>query len=98
MTETSPMGTTGQLLAKHASLSEADRLSIRMKQGRAVYGADLKIVDGNGRELPWDGHSAGEVLVRGYWTVDGYFGQETSALKDGWFPTGDVGTIDADGF
>jgi fatty-acyl-CoA synthase len=98
MTETSPMASTGQLLAKHASLTDADRLAVRTKQGRAVYGVDLKIVDGAGRELPWDGRSAGEVLVRGYWVVDGYFEQAKSPLKDGWFPTGDVGTMDSDGY
>jgi 3-(methylthio)propionyl---CoA ligase len=98
MTETSPMGTTGQLLAKHAELTDSERLAIRSKQGRAVYGVDLKIVDGEGRELPWDGHSAGEILVRGYWVVEGYFEQDQSPLKDGWFPTGDVGTMDPDGY
>jgi fatty-acyl-CoA synthase len=98
MTETSPMATTGQLLAKHAGLTDAERLAVRTKQGRAVYGVDVKIVDGEGRELPWDGRSAGEVLVRGYWVVDGYFEQDKSPLKDGWFPTGDVGTMDSDGY
>jgi len=98
MTETSPMATTGQLLAKHARLTDSERLAVRTKQGRAVYGVDLKIVDGEGRDLPRDGQSAGEVLVRGYWVVDGYFEQEKSLLRDGWFATGDVGTLDPDGY
>jgi 3-(methylthio)propionyl---CoA ligase len=98
MTETSPVGTTGQLLAKHAELTDVERLAVRTKQGRAVYGVDLKIVDEDGHERPRDGRSAGEVLVRGYWVVDGYFGQGESSLRDGWFPTGDVGTLDPDGY
>ena len=67
-------------------------------QGRAVFGIDMKIVDGNGAELPWDGKAAGELMVRGPWVVREYMKGESSPLEDGWFPTGDVATIDADGF
>ncbi len=72
-------------------------------QGRAVYGVDMKIVDEEGQELPWDGAKSGELLVKGPWILDRYFGDEGGDPKQyqdgvGWFPTGDVATIDADGY
>lgn len=98
MTEMSPLGTVCKLLAKHNGLSEAERQTILEKQGRTIYGVDMKIVDGEGRELPWDGKAFGDLLVRGPWVIDRYYRSDASPLEDGWFPTGDVATIDADGY
>ena len=80
---------------------EADaQRSVRLKQGRVVYGVDMRIVDpDSGAELPWDGKTYGDLLVRGPWVTAGYFKLDNSQLlKDGWFHTGDVATIDANGF
>ncbi len=99
MTEMSPVGTVGTLKLQQSRLPLDDRLAIMGKQGRAVYGVDMKIVDGEGRELPWDGKSAGDLLVKGPWIISQYFKSAGGdPLVDGWFPTGDVATIDADGF
>ena len=98
MTELSPLGTVSRLKAKHLGLPEERQRRLLEKQGAAIYGIDMKIVDDKGAELPWDGQSAGDLLVRGPWVVSGYFNQGESPLVDGWFPTGDVATIDADGF
>ncbi len=99
MTEMSPLGTLITLKTKHADLPEQKRFELRCKQGRTIYGVEMKIVDGEGRELPRDGKAFGDLLVRGPWITNGYFKDEGgSPLRDGWFPTGDVATIDADGF
>ncbi|MEH6545972.1 MAG: 3-(methylthio)propionyl-CoA ligase [Sneathiella sp.] len=100
MTETSPIGTTGNLLKKHADLSESDRIDIRTKQGRIVYGVELKITDDDNKELPRDGIAFGDLKVRGPWITSGYFrGEGGDTLdEDGWFSTGDVGTLDPDGY
>jgi len=103
MTEMSPLGTLCTLKNKHLSMSEADKMKVRLKQGRAIYGVDMKIVDGDGKELPWDGKTYGDLLVKGPWILREYFkgAGDTVAVKpliDGWFPTGDVATIDADGY
>ncbi len=103
MTEMSPLGTLCTLKNKHLALSEEEKMKIRLKQGRAIYGVDMKIVDGAGDELPWDGKTFGDLLVKGPWVVREYFqgAGDTHAVKplvDGWFPTGDVATIDADGY
>jgi fatty-acyl-CoA synthase len=99
MTEMSPLGTTGGLLAKHLALPKEEQRKILQKQGHAIYGVDMKIVDDDGEELPWDGHSFGHLLVKGPWIVARYFRDEGGdVLQDGWFPTGDVATIDPDGF
>ncbi|SOY43487.1 3-(methylthio)propionyl-CoA ligase [Cupriavidus taiwanensis] len=98
MTEMSPLGTASKLLAKHHDLPDAERHKIQEKQGRVIYGVDMKIIDGEGKELPWDGKAFGDLLVRGPWIIDRYFRNDASPLVDGWFPTGDVATIDADGF
>jgi len=98
MTETSPIGTICRLKAKHASLSEDAQFAIRVKQGRAIFGVEMKIVDGHGKSLPRDGSAFGDLMVRGPWVIERYFGEEKSALVDGWFHTGDVATIDADGY
>jgi len=98
MTEMSPLGTSCKLLASHKDLSEDERHKILEKQGRVIYGVDMKIVDGEGQELPWDGKAFGDLLVRGPWVIDHYFRNDSSPLVDGWFPTGDVATIDAEGY
>ncbi len=99
MTETSPVGTTAALKPVHASLSADQRRALQLKQGRTVFGVEMKIVDVNGQPLPHDGKTSGELMVRGPWIASGYFkGEAQGALVDGWFPTGDVATIDADGF
>jgi fatty-acyl-CoA synthase len=99
MTELSPLGTACTLKPKHLALPAEERLAVQAKQGRAVFGVDMKIVDDAGKDLPWDGVASGELLVRGPWIVSTYFkGDGGDPLIDGWFPTGDVATIDADGF
>ena len=100
MTETSPLGTGCAFKAKHKKLSVAERRKLQAKQGRAVYGVDMKIVDAEGNAMPHDGKAFGNLLVKGPWIVREYFkGESASPLTaDGWFPTGDVATIDADGY
>jgi fatty-acyl-CoA synthase len=99
MTEMSPLGTTGGLLAKHRDLPAAEQRAILRKQGHAIFGVDMKIVDDDGNELPWDGQTFGHLYVKGPWIISAYFGDEGGdVLRDGWFPTGDVATIDVDGF
>jgi fatty-acyl-CoA synthase len=102
MTEMSPLGTTAALKAKHQGLDPKARVSVLTKQGRPVFGVELRIVDDTGEVQPHDGKSLGELLVRGPWIVSGYFEDaEASAAtveKDGWFHTGDVATIDPDGY
>src|SRR4051812_11923573 len=99
MTEMSPLGTLNTLKNKHLSLPPEEQMRIKLKQGRALYGVDMKIVDEAGKELPWDGKTFGDLYVKGPWVVREYFkGEGGDPLVDGWFPTGDVGTIDAEGF
>ena len=100
MTEMSPLGTVCTLQAAAAGARQPKNASpLQSKQGRAVFGVDMKIVDADGNELPWDGKASGELLVRGPWIIGSYFkGAGGDPLVDGWFPTGDVATIDADGF
>ncbi len=99
MTEMSPLGTAGGLLTKHLGLSQEAQRKILQKQGHAIYGVDMKIADDDGKELPWDGVSYGHLLVKGPWIISRYFkGEGGDVLEDGWFPTGDVATIDPDGF
>ena len=104
MTEMSPLGTVCTLKNAQMALPAEDQLKVRLKQGRAVFGVDMKIVDEAGDELPWDGKAYGDLLVRGPWIIASYFKGEGGdplqydATGKGWFPTGDVATIDADGF
>jgi acyl-CoA synthetase (AMP-forming)/AMP-acid ligase II len=103
MTEMSPLGTACTFKAKHLDASPEERLAVQAKQGRAVFGVDMKIVGEDGEHLPHDGKAAGELLVRGPWVIARYFkdeGGDPLAYYDGqgWFPTGDVATIDADGY
>jgi fatty-acyl-CoA synthase len=99
MTEMSPLGTTATLQARHSDLPEEMRQAKLEKQGHVIFGVDMKIVDDNGKELPWDGKTYGNLLVRGPWVIKAYFkGEGGDVLEDGWFPTGDVATIDSEGY
>ena len=102
MTEMSPLGTLCTLKNKQLALPKDEQMKVLQKQGRAIFGVDMKIVDGNGDELPWDGKTYGDLLVRGPWILGTYYKGECPLVEDaqgrGWFPTGDVATIDADGF
>jgi fatty-acyl-CoA synthase len=100
MTEMSPLGTCGSLLARHVGMDLEQRMDMHLKQGRTIYGADVRIVDDDGRELPRDGRSIGEIQVRGPWVLSGYFGGAGGKVvdDDAWFRTGDVAHMDADGF
>ena len=100
MTETSPIVTTGAPLWKHEGASRAELVDMQVRQGRQVCGVELKLAGRDGKALPHDGVSVGELKVRGNWVVSGYFkGEGGNVLdEDGWFGTGDVATIDADGY
>ena len=99
MTELSPLGTACVLKPRHLALPAEQQRAVQAKQGRGIYGIDLKIVDEAGAELPWDGQAAGELLVRGPWVLSAYHkGEGGNPLQGGWFPTGDMANIDADGF
>ena len=100
MTEMSPLGTACNLKKKHLNYSIDQKIDLSLKQGRAVYGVDMKIVDAAGNDLPWDGKAFGNLLVRGPWITSGYFkGEGGNAVDENdWFDTGDVATIDADGY
>jgi fatty-acyl-CoA synthase len=99
MTEMSPLGTAGTLKAAQLKLSKEERYSLQNKQGRAIFGVDFRIVDENGAELPWDGRAFGDLQVRGPWVIKSYFkGEGGDPLREGWFPTGDVCTIDPEGY
>ena len=98
MTEMSPLGSVCKLQEKHLAMAPEDQRRLREKQGHVIFGVDWKIVDGEGRELPWDGQAFGDLMVRGPWVVSGYYKAAQSPLVDGWFPTGDVATIDPDGY
>jgi len=104
MTEMSPLGTVNSFKGKQLAQSKEDQYAAQNKQGRNIFGVEMKIVDDAGNELPHDGKAFGDLLVRGPWICDRYFRDEGGdPLRDddrgrGWFPTGDVATIDADGF
>ena len=99
MTEMSPLGTLCTLKNKHLSLPAEDQMKLRLKQGRCIFGVDMKIVNDTGQELPHDGKTYGDLLVKGPWIIREYYKQEGDGpLVVGWFPTGDVATIDEDGF
>ena len=100
MTETSPIGVISKLLPKHANVSAEDLVKTKLKQGRGVWGVDLKIVGEDGQAMAWDGVAFGHLHVRGPWVTSGYFKSEGGQVLDdqGYFPTGDVATIDPDGY
>lgn len=102
MTEMSPLGTLCTLKNKHLKRSKEEQQRISQKQGRAIFGVDMKIVNSEGLEQPWDGKTYGDLLVRGPWILERYYKGDSPLIMDdqgqGWFPTGDVATIDEDGF
>jgi len=100
MTEMSPLGTVNSLKDGMEKLSADEIVAIRTKQGRGIYGVEMRIVDDEGKELPWDGETFGALQVRGAWICSGYFKLDgaDSHVTDGWFDTGDVATIDPEGF
>jgi acyl-CoA synthetase (AMP-forming)/AMP-acid ligase II len=97
MTETTAATTMSCLMPRDLELSPAQQHAAIARQGRSVFGAEIKVVDEAGATLPRDGVSQGELMVRGQWIVTGYYKGESSPLVDGWFPTGDIATIDAHG-
>ncbi len=99
MSEMSPLGSVNRPLAKHGTLPVEQQHRVRESQGRPPFGVELKIVGDDGQDLPHDGKTQGDLLVRGHWVLDSYFRMhDTPILQDGWFPTGDVATLDPDGF
>jgi fatty-acyl-CoA synthase len=104
MTELSPLGTICTLKNKQLALPPWEQAALRAKQGRAIFGIDMRILDHAGNALPWDGKNAGDLVVRGAWVARNYFKNEGpsplvhDAEGRAWFPTGDVATIDPDGF
>ncbi|MCV3270885.1 long-chain fatty acid--CoA ligase [Roseobacter sinensis] len=99
MTEMSPIGTVNQPLAKHLDLERDALHRLRENQGRPPWGVELRIVDDDGAPLPQDGRTQGQLLVRGHFILDAYFHMsEADTLQDGWFNTGDIATLDPDGY
>jgi 3-(methylthio)propionyl---CoA ligase len=100
MTELSPLGTVSTLRTEQLALPPEDQAQLRAKAGHGIFGVEMKIVDDDGKELPWDGVSSGELKVRGPWVCSSYFRLEVSAAhaEQGWFATGDVAVIHPDGF
>jgi 3-(methylthio)propionyl---CoA ligase len=102
MTELSPLGTLSRLKAKHGALDGESQHRLLEKQGTALFGIDIEIVDDEDKPLPWDGVASGNLVVRGPWVIEQYFKQGGSPLVEvngePWFPTGDVATIDADAY
>lgn len=97
MTEMSPLGTYNRPQPWEFNLPDDEYLSNRLCQGRPIFGVDIKIVDDQGNELPWNGEQAGAVRVRGPWVTAQYFKQSPNLDSDGWFETGDVACISPDG-
>ena len=101
MTEMSPLGTLNSPKAGMQSLTDDESVAIAVKAGRGIFGCELRIVDDDSNELPWDGVAYGALQVRGPWVCSDYFkleGTGGSHMEDGWFDTGDVATIDPSGY
>ena len=100
MTEMSPLGTVCNLLPKHRTMAPEQRRKVQMTQGRSVFGVSMKITDDDGKRLPHDGKAFGHLMVRGPWIASSYYGGEGGQLldADGYFDTGDIATIDVDGY
>ena len=99
MTEMSPLGTTNIPTPEMEHMSKEEKYAIQLKQGRPIYGVELKVVDDSGADLPNDGESQGHLMVRGPWILQKYFKAEKDAVdKDGWFDTGDISVLDEDGY
>lgn len=95
----SPLGSSNQPLAKHAELPIEEQHKLRENQGRPPWGVELEIMDDNGNPLPHDGEAQGALMVRGHWILDSYFlKSRDETLTNGWFDTGDVATMDPDGY
>jgi len=97
MTETVAVATLSGLDSRQMTLPPAEGHSVIAKQGKSVFGVEIKVVDEHGATLPRDGRSQGELMARGNWIVRGYYKGDSSPLAAGWFPTGDIATIDAQG-
>ncbi|MDG1462683.1 MAG: long-chain-fatty-acid--CoA ligase [Gammaproteobacteria bacterium] len=102
MTEMSPLGVWNTLKPGMQSLPESELVAMQLRQGRSLFGVELKIVDDQANELPWDGQTFGALKVRGTWVCNAYYGGASGDIEalddDGWFATGDVATINADGY
>jgi fatty-acyl-CoA synthase len=100
MTEMSPLGTVNSPKTRHLGFTHEQKMTFALKQGRPIFGVDIKIVGADGKALPWDGQAFGALKVRGPWVCDSYFKQQSLGTHDadGWFDTGDVATIDPDGY
>ncbi|MFL2727811.1 MAG: long-chain fatty acid--CoA ligase [Gammaproteobacteria bacterium] len=99
MTEMSPLGTINVPTSEMENMSKEEKYAIQLKQGKPIYGVELKVVDDAGIELPKDGESQGHLMVRGPWILQKYFKAEKDAVdKDGWFDTGDISVLDTDGY
>jgi fatty-acyl-CoA synthase len=101
MTEMSPLGSVNESTAARAEYGEEVFAKQRLKAGRPIFGVEMKIVDDDGKELPWDGQAFGSLKVRGPWICSDYYkmeGESSSHAEQGWFETGDVATIDPSGY
>jgi len=98
MTETSPLGTLNFLMPHLQELDYEAQMNTKLKQGKTVFGIDIRIVDDENKLLPHDGKAFGKLQTRGHWVTNGYYGEDSSVDADGWFDTGDVATIDSDGY
>jgi 3-(methylthio)propionyl---CoA ligase len=102
MTEMSPIGSVSRLKPKYAASPRDEQVGVKAKQGVPLWGVEMKIVSADGQVQPHDGVSRGELLVRGPWVIGAYFNDEPASAAafdaEGWFRTGDVATIDPDGY
>ncbi|MGE0667014.1 MAG: 3-(methylthio)propionyl-CoA ligase [Sphingomonadales bacterium] len=100
MTEINPIGSMGTIKGSMVDMPYQDQLDQKMKQGRAMWGVDLKITDDEGNKQPWDGETAGHLMVRGPWVVSEYYKGEGGRILDdeGFFDTGDIANIDQYGY
>ena len=100
MTEMSPLGSANASWDARAAYAPETFAKLRQKAGRPIFGVEMKIVDDDGKELPWDGEAYGSLKVRGPWICDRYFKLEATDAhaETGWFETGDVATIDPEGY